>query len=239
MTLPSRVAGFFFDTSHERAYNWLQAFGFGVPIQVTSRRRFEGCLRILIWPYGETRMSPDTTKMGSAGNGDAGCCSILKKLGLQPVTRCSLAKFYAPAFGAASYTAMSVNVMNPSLVVKVFPRRDITNLLLVGALTGTGMYLYTREHMKSATQPARIVYRQGFVYCTSSHRLFLICLNLLFSAAGAVLLSFGSVLVWAVLRSIVPPNPVLCTIAGVGTGVAFLKIGTSYIEFVDGQIAKK
>ncbi|XP_011330759.1 uncharacterized protein LOC105275550 [Ooceraea biroi] len=162
-------------------------------------------------------MSPDTTKMGSAGNGDAGCCSILKKLGLQPVTRCSLAKFYAPAFGAASYTAMSVNVMNPSLVVKVFPRRDITNLLLVGALTGTGMYLYTREHMKSATQPARIVY----------------------SAAGAVLLSFGSVLVWAVLRSIVPPNPVLCTIAGVGTGVAFLKIGTSYIEFVDGQIAKK
>ncbi|EZA59145.1 hypothetical protein X777_15786 [Ooceraea biroi] len=158
--------------------------------------------------------------MGSAGNGDAGCCSILKKLGLQPVTRCSLAKFYAPAFGAASYTAMSVNVMNPSLVVKVFPRRDITNLLLVGALTGTGMYLYTREHMKT-------------------HRLFLICLNLLFSAAGAVLLSFGSVLVWAVLRSIVPPNPVLCTIAGVGTGVAFLKIGTSYIEFVDGQIAKK
>jgi hypothetical protein len=61
-------------------------------------------------------MSPDTAKMASTRNGDS--CSILKKLGLQPVTRCSLAKFYAPAFGAASYTAMSVNVMNPSLVVK-------------------------------------------------------------------------------------------------------------------------
>lgn len=83
-------------------------------------------------------MTRDTTegkkKMSSTGNGggDAaggsgsgggggcnGCCSaIVKKLGLRPVTRCNLAKFYAPAFGAVSYTAMSVNVMNPSLVVK-------------------------------------------------------------------------------------------------------------------------
>lgn len=58
------------------------------------------------------------TKMAGSGNSDAGCCSVLKKLGLQPVTRCSLAKFYMPAFGAASYIAMSVNVMNPSLVIK-------------------------------------------------------------------------------------------------------------------------
>lgn len=63
--------------------------------------------------FGETRR----TKMAGSGNSDAGC-SILKKFGLQPVTRCSLAKFYAPAFGVASYTAMSVNVMNPSLVIK-------------------------------------------------------------------------------------------------------------------------
>lgn len=58
------------------------------------------------------------TKMAGSGNSDADCSSVLKKLGLQPVTRCSLAKFYVPAFGTASYTAMSVNVMNPSLVIK-------------------------------------------------------------------------------------------------------------------------
>jgi len=57
---------------------------------------------------------------GGSGSGDCGgyCSTIVKKLGLRPVTRCNLAKFYAPAFGAVSYTAMSVNVMNPSLVVK-------------------------------------------------------------------------------------------------------------------------
>lgn len=55
----------------------------------------------------------------ASGSGGNGCCSaIVKKLGLRPVTRCNIAKFYAPALGAASYTAMSVNVMNPSLVVK-------------------------------------------------------------------------------------------------------------------------
>lgn len=61
-------------------------------------------------------MSPDTAKMTGTGDGDS--CSMLKKFGLQPVTRCSLAKFYVPAFGAASYTTMSVNVMNPTLVAK-------------------------------------------------------------------------------------------------------------------------
>ncbi|XP_011629890.1 uncharacterized protein LOC105422279 [Pogonomyrmex barbatus] len=154
---------------------------------------------------------------GSDAAASGGCCSIVKKLGLRPVTRCNLAKFYAPAFGAASYTAMSVNVMNPSLVIKVFPKRDITNFLLAGTLLGTGSYIYTREHMKTAPQSVRILY----------------------STTGAVLLSLGSVLLWAVLRSIVPPSPVCCTIAGVGTGVAFLKVGSSYLEFVDGQIAKK
>ncbi|XP_029671345.1 uncharacterized protein LOC115240367 [Formica exsecta] len=151
------------------------------------------------------------------GSGDADCSSIMKKLGLQPITRCSLAKFYVPAFGTASYTAMSMNVMNPSLVVKVFPKRDITNVLLVGTLVGTGSYIYTREHVKSAPQSIRILY----------------------SVTGAVLLSLGSVLMWAVIRSVVPPSPTICTIAGIGTGVALLKIGSSYLEFVDKQIAKK
>ena len=55
----------------------------------------------------------------SSSSNSGGCCStIVKKLGLRPVTRCNIAKFYAPAFGAVSYTSMSINVMNPSLVVK-------------------------------------------------------------------------------------------------------------------------
>ncbi|XP_076754694.1 uncharacterized protein LOC143425625 [Xylocopa sonorina] len=153
--------------------------------------------------------------MAAAGSTSAG--TILQKLGLKPVTKCSLVKFYAPAFGVASYTALSVNVMNPSLVIRVFPKKDITNFLLGSALLGTGSYIYTRDHMKAAPTSVRILY----------------------STAGAVLLSFGSVLVWAVLRSIVPPNPTLCTLVGIGSGLAFIKVGSSYLNFVDGQIEKK
>ena len=153
--------------------------------------------------------------MADAGSANAG--TVLQKLGLKPITRCSLAKFYVPAFGVASYTALSVNVMNPSLVIRVFPKKDITNFLLGSALLGTGSYIYSREHMKSAPKSVRVAY----------------------SAAGAVLLSFGSVLVWAVLRSIVPPNPTLCTLAGIGSGLAFIKVGSSYLSFVDGQVQKK
>ncbi|XP_015589940.1 uncharacterized protein LOC107265223 [Cephus cinctus] len=143
--------------------------------------------------------------------------SILAKLGLQPVTKCSLVKFYAPAVGVASYTALSVNVMNPSLVIRIFPKRDITNFLLATALFGTSSYIYTRDHLKKAPTTARVAY----------------------SAAGALLLSFGSVLLWAVLRSIVPPNPTICTLAGVGSGLALVKIGTSYLDFVDQEVLRK
>ncbi|XP_054002493.1 uncharacterized protein LOC128889123 [Hylaeus anthracinus] len=153
--------------------------------------------------------------MATAGSSNAG--TILQKLGLKPITKCSLVKFYVPAFGVASYTALSINVMNPSLVIRVFPKKDITNFLLGSALFGIGSYVYTREHMTKAPGGARLAY----------------------SAAGAVLLSFGSVLVWAVLRSIVPPNPTLCTIAGIGSGLAFIKVGSSYLNFVDEQIPKK
>ncbi|KAG7207373.1 hypothetical protein KM043_009034 [Ampulex compressa] len=152
-----------------------------------------------------------------AGTGDSSVGTIMDKLGLKPVTKCSLAKFYLPAFGVASYGAMSVNVMNPSIIVSLFPKKDVTNFFLGSALLGTGSYLYTREHMKSA-QP---------------------CLRIVYSATGAVLLTFGSILLWAVLRSIVPPNPALCTITGIGSGLVIIKIGSSYLEFLDGQVVKK
>lgn len=59
------------------------------------------------------------------------------------------------------------------------------------------------------------------------------------SGTGALLLSFGSVLMWAVLRSIVPPNPTLCTLVGIGSGLLIIKVGSSYMDYIDNQIAKK
>ncbi|XP_043249428.1 uncharacterized protein LOC122395698 [Colletes gigas] len=152
-----------------------------------------------------------------AAAGSANVCTILQKLGLKPITKSSIQKFYVPAFGVASYSALSVNVMNPNLVIRVFPKKDITNILLSSALIGISTYIYSREHMNKAPTSVRIAY----------------------SVAGAVLLSFGSVLVWAVLRSVVPPNPTVCTITGIGSGLAFIKVGSSYLNFVDEQVQKK
>ncbi|XP_043272726.1 uncharacterized protein [Venturia canescens] len=152
-----------------------------------------------------------------AGTGNSEPVSIMSKLGLQPVTKCSLVKFYVPAIGVGSLTALSVNVMNPDLIIRLFPKRDITNVLLGSALVGTASYIYTRDHLKTAPT----------------------CMRITYSATGAVLLSFGSVLAWAVLRSIVPPNPTLCTVAGIGSGLALIKIGSSYLDFVDQQVVKK
>lgn len=53
-----------------------------------------------------------------ASNGKTNDCSILSKLGLKPLTKCNLVKFYVPMAGAASHAAMSVSVMNPSLAAR-------------------------------------------------------------------------------------------------------------------------
>jgi hypothetical protein len=60
-----------------------------------------------------------------------------------------------------------------------------------------------------------------------------------FSVAGALLLSFGSVLIWSVLRSIIPSNSTLFTITGMGTSLAFISIGQKYLTYVDKLIEDK
>lgn len=147
-----------------------------------------------------------------ASSGDSSCAgSALTKFGLRPVTKCNLVKFYVPAYGAASYTGLAAAVMNPG------GNTDFTNVLFGGALIGTGAYIYTRDHMKTASLKSRITY----------------------SASGAVIFTFGSVLGWAILQSILPQNSALSTIAGVGVALAALKTGHSYLELVDSQVEKK
>lgn len=44
--------------------------------------------------------------------------SICDKLGLKALNRHNILYHYAPAHGVVSYTALSVNVMNPSLIYR-------------------------------------------------------------------------------------------------------------------------
>lgn len=53
--------------------------------------------------------------MTSAANARESICG---KLGLKPITTNSVLYYYAPLQGVLSYTALSVNVMNPSLILR-------------------------------------------------------------------------------------------------------------------------
>lgn len=44
--------------------------------------------------------------------------SMCGKLGLKPLTTHNILFYYAPVQGVLSYTALSINVMNPSLVLR-------------------------------------------------------------------------------------------------------------------------
>lgn len=57
-----------------------------------------------------------------------------------------------------------------------------------------------------------------------------------FSAFGAVVFSLGSVLIWAILRSVVPQNVGLCTVCGIGSGFALIKIGRNYTDHLDSLV---
>lgn len=98
---------------------------------------------------------------------------------------------------------------------RAFPKRDLTNLLLFNTLAGAGLYIYSRPHLQKTSGKDRIV----------------------FSALGACLYCFGSVLIWAIGRSVLPRNLVLCTVAGIGSGLVITKLGRDYLSLVDSQTA--
>ncbi|XP_065160512.1 uncharacterized protein [Atheta coriaria] len=152
--------------------------------------------------------------MASAADARVSLCG---KLGLKPINVNNIMFYYAPIQGVISYTALSVNVMNPSLILRLFPRRDITNVLLAHAFVGSSLYLYNRPHLMNLSKQERILY----------------------SVFGSVTFSLGSVLIWAILRSVVPQNVALCTVCGVGSGLALLKIGRNYVEHIDSLAVTK
>lgn len=93
-----------------------------------------------------TRMrnqSPKTTvityywKMASAkprAEEQKSLLSIIKECGLKPLTKKNVLFYYTPVLGAASYTFLSVNVMNPGLVVRYVNFVSLLNSSCVAVL---------------------------------------------------------------------------------------------------------
>jgi len=151
----------------------------------------------------------------SSSNENKGQCSIAC---LKPLTKNNILYFYVPLESLVAYAALSVNITNPSVAIKIFPRRDLTNFLMIHTMFGTTLYLYSRPHLQALPTNQRI----GV------------------SLVGSTLFSFGSVLVWAVIRSSLPRDQsLLTTVLGVASGAAIVKLATDYFRYVDSTVAKK
>jgi uncharacterized membrane protein len=57
-----------------------------------------------------------------------------------------------------------------------------------------------------------------------------------FSTFGSVIFTFGSVLLWAVLRNALPKNMALCSLIGLSSGITLIGVGRNYLNFVDSQL---
>ena len=90
----------------------------------------------------------------------------------------------------------------------------VSNCLWFNAHLGTGLYLYSRKHMKRASRYHRIM----------------------FSVFGTAIFNFGTVLFWATTKALLPRKNFIRMLFGIGSGLTFLIIGKEYLQFVDGQV---
>ncbi|XP_050535890.1 uncharacterized protein LOC126902545 [Daktulosphaira vitifoliae] len=123
----------------------------------------------------------------------------------------SAINFYVPAFGSLNYTILSINVMNPGLLQRIIPKPDLTNLLLLNSCVGSTLFIVSRPHLRSSPLKIRVLY----------------------SVYGSVLFNMGSVLSWAIIRSLLPNNTAIATLAGIFSGFAITSCGVAYLEHND------
>ena len=99
------------------------------------------------------------------------------------------------------------------MVCSVFSTKDViaSNAFWLAAHIGTGYYFYSREHMKSVDPVWRVAY----------------------SCSGALLFNFGTVLVWATTKMLLPNNDAVRMLFGITSGMAFLEVARRYLSYVD------
>jgi len=138
--------------------------------------------------------------------------TLLDSLGFRPLTRENVYNYYIPRQGLGAYAALAINVLNPSLVSKLVPKKDLTNILLISSLASSSIYLYGRPHLKRFENKKRGIY----------------------AVLGGSLFSMGSVLGWAILKSALPnDHNVLPTLLGLAAGAAVVKFSIDYVHDCD------
>ncbi|CAG5040065.1 unnamed protein product [Parnassius apollo] len=101
--------------------------------------------------------------------------------------------------------------MNPHLMVRLFPQRDVTDVLFLSASSGAGLWLWARPHIATAA-PAR---------------------RFSWALLGGCLWPLGSIFLWAILRSSIGQRPFIGTMLGVATGATLTNIALDYFNYVE------
>jgi len=83
----------------------------------------------------------------------------------------------------------------------------------MNSAVGAGLYLSSRPHMEKASTQDKV----------------------LFCAFGSVMFNLGSMLLWALGRTVVPENLAVRTVLGVGGTVGAIVVAKKYIEFIDSK----
>ena len=101
-------------------------------------------------------------------------------------------------------------------------------------MIGGCLYLYNKPHISSLEdQHARVILRYILSqFPTASH------LKRIYfpvgSVYGSTMVGLGSLLLWAMVKAVMPENPALRTALAVGSSVVLLRIGTTYVEVIEG-----
>jgi hypothetical protein len=124
---------------------------------------------------------------------------------------------YIPLAGGASYTCFSIHIFNPNFLSSILPEQKhiVANCLLFNAHLGTGLYLFSRKHLAVSPLSNRITY----------------------SVYGAFMFNFGSILLWAVTKVLLPDNTLIRTLFSLCTSAGLIIVGKNYIEYIDSIVS--
>jgi len=124
--------------------------------------------------------------------------------------------WYIPMAGGASYTAFSCHIFNPNSLARIFPEGNqvVANILLFNTHLGSGLYLFSSKHLAAAPLYYRVMY----------------------SVFGAAIFNFGSILLWALTKVVLPNNTVVRSVFAVSASMSMLLIGKEYVNYVDSKM---
>jgi len=142
----------------------------------------------------------------------------LKVLLSKPLTRENIYFHYCPLAGMASYTILSINVINPSLSSVIYTNLGLSNdlgtSLSVLSTLGLTLHLYNRQTFAGQSLQNRCGYS--------------------FYHTGLFVL--GSVLSWAVMAKFIPNSSVLRTGFAILASTWMLQSAQSSLNFLDSKM---